>query len=382
MKKITIGIVANHRIPGSHMEINHEYTGPETIQAITAAFESGGARVIQIDANNGIYERLSQLQEELNLAFNIAEGPPNTKSRKSLVAGMLENLEIPYTGSGPLAHGIAGEKSRTREILGTRVRQPRWQYFTGPDEELGEWMRYPLMVKPDAEGSSMGITQDCVVHSETELRRALRHVMKQTRKHAIVEGFLGGTEYNNGVIGNLVLPALEFDLDKMPEKPRVKDRDVKDICSNYCMPVSSYTTRNMLAIQAIQSHRGVGARDYSRSDFRSCDKNGGTPVFLEINALPCFDEGKSLMNAAALAGIGHQDIMKIIVYSSTKRLSENPRYREKLVGVDTSGFDEVYESVMSGSRCSDVIEIDGAIYRLLEATEGYKSHIDREIMVA
>ena len=371
MKKLVIGLAVNPAVSDSEDAINEVYAPVQTIQGVTTALESAGSRVIQIDADNGFYEKLSRWQEELDLVFNHSQGLPGNESRKSTVAAMLDHLGIPYTGSGVRALSIESHKALSRKALHDRVRNPKWQYFGSPDEQLNGLV-YPLFIKPAIGGASIGITQDCVVHSEAQLRKVLHTMIEQTGQPAMVEEFLGGKEYDIGMVGEMVFPALELDMDRMPDNPLVRDQAVKAVDIDYTTAVVSDEVRKSLALQAIQAHRGVGARDYSRSDFRASREDGALPTFLEINLTPGLDPDTSdLSKAASLAGIAYPDVVKSIVYVALRRTSKDPRYRDAVAERETGGFRDAYESAMRSAEHSETIEFGGVTYRLLTPrTEG------------
>gem|GEM_PF-2471769 len=347
---MTIGLVANPK-RGDGSELDFEYTSDETLHNITNSLEGAGARVIQIEANNDIQKRLTALADELDLAFNIAEGLPEWKDRKYHVPCILEGMCIPHTGSDSAAQHIAQDKSQTRLVLGGSVYQPEWQALDGP-EPLIEIDDYPLFIKPSCEGSSMGISENCIVHSEEEMKEVVERMLSKYGA-VIAEQFLGGSEYNMGVIGDVVLPALTWNLEDMPGGPKVKTRDTKDHCSGYVKKVDDDVRYMQLAMQAAAAHSGLKASDCSRSDFRSRRLDDGSdsgPHFLEINLLPSLAKGASLMRAADAAGIKYETVINCIVYSAMIRSMNNGRFVDRLKNIDTGGFVEAYKNSLAAGE--------------------------------
>lgn len=356
-KKPVIGLAVNPATTDSEEPINEEYASPRTIQGITTSLEAGGARVIQIDADEGVYEKLSGLQEEVDIVFNITEGLPQVRSRKSTVAGILDHLGIPYTGSGVRALILGNDKSLARQVLAGKVKNPQWQRFKSVDDPL-DGLEYPLFVKPATEGCSVGVEQSSVVSSEAELRRAL-HTIINGYGSALVEDFLQGPEYEIGLVGTVVLPPIGWYLEKIPGNPRVRDPSVKDIENDYCVTVDSDGLHYELARQAIQSHTGIGARDYSRSDFRMQRRDSSVPIFLEINLMPGLDPEKSdLPREASLAGIEYQDLVNSIVYVAMKR------YQNVFSSRRIEGFHAAYNTLLRVSESGRTIDVEGSTYRI------------------
>jgi len=365
MKNLAIGLIANYKVPGSNEGIDFEYASEEMLQGITLSLEATGSRVLHIDANRKVFKKLKSLCDELDLGFNISEGPPSVKDRKSYVPRMLDMLSIPYTGSGKNANRVAGNKALTRQKINGKVNHPGWQLFNRTDQEL-ESLRYPLFVKPVGGGSSIGIEQDSVVYNEGDLRKAAEMLFSISDGQLIVEEYLEGKEYICGMIGDMILPPLEWDLDEIPGKPLVKDRQIKDMCGTYSKTVNSELILNSLAKQAIHAHQSVGASDYSRSDFRSRYNRSVDPLFLEINTMPNLGRGKSMARAASLAGISYEDAVNSVVYSAIVRLSNHSFYRDIFSNRNIEGFSDAYNSAIESAENRDMIEVGGKVYMLLK----------------
>ncbi|RLI97603.1 MAG: hypothetical protein DRO99_02805 [Candidatus Aenigmatarchaeota archaeon] len=358
-RKISIGFAANPATDGSNDPLNEEYASYRTIEGITGALENAGARVIPITADMGMKAELERLKDEIDMVFNIAEGTREMPDRKAYAASIMDSMGIPYTGSSPDTLIMGGDKAMTRRTLNGHVRHPRWQSFSDAYKELDPAMCYPIFVKPAREGSSIGISQDNVVNGRQELIRAVLSVIMETGSEAIAEEFLSGNEYNMGMVGDIIFPALRWDLGAMPGCPMVRDVNVKSFDTGYCMPELSDQTRLAIARQAVMAHNGVHARDYSRSDFRA--NGNGEIAFLEINLMPGLDPEKSdLTSAAYAAGVDYDDVVNSVVYAAICRVSD--RY-DRFDGVNVDGFRDAYDRLCSIDH--DEIEVGGRVYMAL-----------------
>lgn len=370
-KKMTIGLAVNPATGDSSNPIEREYASNRTIQGITTSIEDAGSMIVQIIADDDILNKLSCLKSELDLVINIAEGTARMESRKTAVAGMLDHLDIPYTGSGVNALRIGNDKSLARGALEKDLHHPAWKLFSRHDEHHNGTLYFPLFVKPNFEGSSVGVYQDSVVYSERELRMALRKVLSETGRPAIVESFLDGNEYNVGRIGDVVFPPLEWKLDTLPCSPKVRDEGIKDIDIDYCNPSGNHAANERLVRYAIIAHNAIGARDYSRSDFKARRDNPEDPLFLEINLWPGLDPVKSdLIKAAALAGADYGDVVRSVVYSALVRFMDSDKYADRLAKYDQEAFRHSYENLVGLAKDSEPLTVSGKRYHVLTAKKG------------
>jgi D-alanine-D-alanine ligase len=309
-----------------------EFDSPETVKAIKEAIESHGHEVVMIDADEHALSKLRDSKPDI--VFNIAEGLRG-ESRESQIPLFCEMLGIPYTGSGPLTLAITLDKARTKEILSYYgIPTPRFQVFTEPGESLNG-LNFPIIVKPIAEGSSKGITNDCLVHNEHELRKKLSQMLREYGQPAIAEEFLDGREFTVALIGNPpeILPIVEVCFDDVPEGiNRFDSFEMKWI---YDDPKSGKHIENMIRCPAempreleseikrvcTQAYKFLGCKDFCRMDVR-LDSNG-VPNILEVNALPGLipdpKDNSRFPKSCYAAGMTYSQIIGRILQEGIKR---------------------------------------------------------------
>ena len=182
----------------------------KTVEAIAGVLRKSGHTVFPIEADRRLAKWLSD--HPVDLAFNIAEGFEG-EDREARVPALLELLGLPYTGSGVLPLVLALDKAKSKQIFRCAgVPTPNFQLFRHPDETLDARLKYPLIVKPNREGSAKGISSTSVVQQENALRLQVRHVLEQYRQEALVEEYIEGLELTVGILGEEnVLPVLEID---------------------------------------------------------------------------------------------------------------------------------------------------------------------------
>jgi len=254
--------------------------------------------VIPVEADHGLLKWL--LAHPVDLVFNIAEGLPSA-NRESHVPALLTALQIPYTGSNSFTLALALDKAKTKSVLlSESIPTPRFQLFRTGRELLREELRFPLIVKPNREGSAKGITRDSVVHNEPALRRQVQQVLVQYRQEVLVEEFIEGTELTAGVLGDTppqMLAVLEIDFANCRASGehfyswRMKEfqGDVTQglVPAFHCPARLADDQARLIQQLALRAHQALGCVGFSRTDFRL--SRDGIPYVLEVNPLPGLD---------------------------------------------------------------------------------------------
>jgi len=209
------------------------------------------------------------------------------------VQTMLGLSGIPYTGSGPLASGVAMHKDTAKRLFRqAEIPTPDWLYPVGADAEPILRLGLPLIVKPVAEGSTVGLT---LLKEASGLEAALR----TAGPDAMCEVFIPGRELSVGVLGRRVLPAVEI----IPQH-EIYDYECKytDGKSDFVCPAPlDDATAQSVARHAQAAFRVLGCAGYARVDFRLTAQN--EPYCLEVNTLPGMTSHSLVPMAARQAGI-------------------------------------------------------------------------------
>jgi D-alanine-D-alanine ligase len=267
--------------------------------AILAALGRLGHRSVGIDAGRDLAQAL--VRRKVDVAFIALHG---RGGEDGTVQGLLECLGIPYTGSGVLASALAMDKKQSKWVF-------RAHGLPTPDFEVLargahrgwplERLEPPVVVKPVCEGSTVGMS---VVRTRGALARALATAFRYDAE-ALVEAFVPGRDLTVGVLGDTVLPAVEM-------RPRGGFYSYRAKytagATEYLVP-APLTTRQLARTQklALAAHRALGCRGASRVDFRL--DAGGRPRLLEVNTIPGMTETSLLPKAAAVAGIGFDELV-------------------------------------------------------------------------
>jgi D-alanine-D-alanine ligase len=283
--------------------------------AIYQALQELGYNSALIDVGKDIVNVLKK--EKVKLAFLALHGGIG---ENGAIQGMLEVLEIPYTGSGVLASALAMDKEASKKIFmyhGLPVapfvvvqRQEKNSKLRIQSQEFRADFEMPWVVKPAAEGSSIGIS---IVKEQAGLVPALEKAFS-LGKRAIIEKFVEGKEVHIGILGSRALGGVEI-------KPSLE-------FYNYEAKYTSGLTEYIIPPQiedavyekakniALNAHTALGCSGATRVDLR-IDENAA-PYVLEVNTLPGMTATSLLPKIAQSAGLSFKNLIEEIIRLALK----------------------------------------------------------------
>ncbi|HUH06035.1 MAG TPA: ATP-grasp domain-containing protein, partial [Kofleriaceae bacterium] len=306
-----------------------EWDPPETITAISNALARQGHIVVHLEATPDLPRVLAEA--DVDLIFNIAEGVEG-RNREAQVPALCELLGIPYTGSDSATLAIALDKALCKKVLMQHdILTPKFQVMETGRERLSSDLSYPLIVKPNAEGSSKGIGSANVVDNEEELRVAVKALIENYRQPALIEEYISGREFTVGLLGDKrprVLPPMEIRFKDESEDRPVYDYKVKQEWEKhvYYECPSRVTPAELKAIEKIAraTFWALDCRDVARVDLRMA-KDGQIYV-LEVNPLPGLTPDYSdLILISKAAGMSYDEIIAEVMVGGLKRLRQKRR---------------------------------------------------------
>ena len=296
------------------------------IRAIDCAFgdqlvtdwEADSNDIIRVDHSN-IENRKAELDKNLlkTLDFLIKENFDATfialhggYGENGQLQAALDLIKIPYTGSQALASGLGMDKNLSKILFQkTGVPTASWTIFTRQqpvDEKTIENLGLPLAIKPNDQGSTVGLT--IVKHAE-ELERAIERAF-QFGKTVMAEKFIPGREMTISMLDGEPLPIIEI----IPEHG-IYDYECKyqKGKSQYVVPAEiEENVTELLKDYAVKAYRVLACRHYARVDFRLQDNK--LPFCLEVNTLPGMTPTSLVPKAAKAVGINFPDLVEKIIY--------------------------------------------------------------------
>ena len=329
---IKVGIICNLKHSNTEdkdvPDEEAEFDEPETLLAIRSALKKHGIEALILEADEHLPQALRDTH--IDLAYNIAEGRTG-RSREAEVPALLDLLNIPYTGSDPAAMAISLDKTMCKMLVSSYGVRTADHVLVRPHDSLEDLdiKEYPVIVKPNCEGSGKGISENCIAENKAELIALLQRCFALYQSKMLVETYLPGREFTVGMMGNgeslQVFEPMEIRFNKNTQRNyKVYSYDVK--CDfkkhvTYQCPAKLTEEENTeLKESARKVFEAIGCRDIARADFRM--DADGHPCFLEINPLPGLAPGYSdLPMIAEAAGIGYSDLVYDIYKAAVLRLS-------------------------------------------------------------
>lgn len=243
------------------------------------------------------------------------------------VQGLMEILNIPYTGSGVAASAIGMNKVLTKKIL-VYEKIPTAPFiilkkseFTPQVSTINLIMKeigLPMVIKPATQGSSIGTY---IVREQDDVMKAIESAFAYDNE-ILVEKFINGIEVTSTVIGNdalQVLPLIE--ITSVNEFYDYESKYTPGKCSHIIPARVPVQIQNKIAELSQKVYKAIGCRGYSRIDF-IIDQDG-TPFVLEINTLPGMTEMSLVPDAARAANISFEELVDKIVKYGMETPSRN-----------------------------------------------------------
>ena len=272
------------------------------------ALEGQAARVTRVDAGRDLAQVLAELKPDV--ALNALHG---VWGEDGCVQGILETLQIPYTHSGVMASAVAMDKDKSKAVLkAAGIAVPGGGLFDRHEVAARHVIAPPYVVKPNAEGSSVG-----VYLVREGANRPIAEVGEPDwtyGEQVMVEPFIAGNELAVTVLGEKSGPRALTVTDITPTKG-FYDYEAKYAPggSRHVLPADlpAHVFEAALRISE-RAHTALGCRGVTRSDFRYDDLNDDL-VLLEVNTQPGMTPTSLAPEQAAFTGMAYADLVRWMV---------------------------------------------------------------------
>jgi D-alanine-D-alanine ligase len=288
-------------LPPGHPDAASEDEILETIEIVGRALDESGFDVSRLGVGRDLCVLIDGLNEEQpDAVFNLFEGLADRPFTENVVAGVMEWLDVPFTGSPSDTIALARDKQRTKLMLrGAGLSTaPFFMVESPPIPECR--LRWPVIVKPALQDCSVGIDQASVVTTQAELEQRVNYVLPRYGP-VLVEQFIEGREFHVTLIEGapdergrcipLALPLTEivfrnkkawpiysYDAKWAPDSPEFQFTPLQTL-----VVVPDELQRRVVDV-ARRAYRILGCRDYARVDMRVTPD--GEPFILEVNPNP------------------------------------------------------------------------------------------------
>lgn len=270
-----------------------------TGQAILTSLQGQGFKAVAIDAGRDLPRQLEEAGAEV--AFIALHG---RYGEDGTVQGLLELMQIPYTGSGVLASSLAMDKVLAKQVLlYHEISTPgfvAWRAGEDVEAVLARCRHFPLVVKPAREGSTIGVS---IVHDAAALQAGI----ESAREHddlVLIEDFIQGAEVTVGVLNGEPLPIIQ-----VVPKGGFYDYQAKYTPgqTEYLLPAPlDGVLYSRLQDASVEACRALGCRGAARVDFMVREREF---YCLEVNTIPGMTATSLLPKAAGEAGISFDELV-------------------------------------------------------------------------
>lgn len=276
--------------------------------AVLQALQRKGVNVTGVDVTDDLIQPL--LGKEFDRVFNIIHG---RGGEDGMLQGVLEAMQIPYTGSGVMASALSMDKLRTKLCWqGQGLTTPAWCLLRTEEdiEKCIKKLDFPMIVKPALEGSSIGMSK---ASSRDELIIAWRLAAKY-QCDVYAESWVEGKEYTVGVLANEALPVIRL------ETPNVfYDYDAKyfsDTTQYHCPSGLGEEKESALQELAVTACEVVNVCGWARVDV-FIDEAGQSQL-IEVNTVPGMTDHSLVPMAARAIGIEFDELVWRILETSVE----------------------------------------------------------------
>ena len=293
INKMIIGVLGGG--VSSEREISLE-SAKESLDALSRK----GANAIFIDINTSDKDSVKELirSEEIDLAFIALHGEFGEDGQ---IQEILDELNIPYTGSGAVSSSLAMDKIKAKNIFEeNNILTPTF-FAWKKGEVISEDMAYPVVVKPHISGSSIGIT---IADNNYSLGLALEEALKHSEK-VVVEAYIFGRELTVGILDEKPLAVVEiasklgyYDFDSKYGEDMNEYRLAGDLDHQLYCDIQQ---------QALSAHKALGCKGFSRVDMM-LDKDNRSFI-LEVNSIPGLTTHSLLPMSAQMCGIDFDNLI-------------------------------------------------------------------------
>jgi D-alanine-D-alanine ligase len=331
-----------------------EYDSEETVDAIARALKAAGHEPVKLGGGRRFLERVMKMQAAgwsgrgsgsgleaagappeaqpktgVELVFNIAEGR-GSRSREAHVPALCEVLGIPFTHSDPLTLALTLDKALCKRVVASHgVPTAAFALIESVEQlETATLPPFPVIAKPDWEGSSMGVRKHSRCDDLDALREHVAHLLREYRQPVLVERFLTGVEVTVGVLGNGASAAV---VGMMEIAPRKGSREgfiySLEVKRNYLEEVEYHVpprlpaeARRAIEAVALGAFKALECRDVARVDVRLDGE--GRPHFIEVNPLPGLNPTTGdLPILSGRSGVSYERLVARIVENAQARLA-------------------------------------------------------------
>lgn len=274
---------------------------------VLESLKKQGFKTVGIDIDKDFFKKI----RDFDVAFIALHGKPG---EDGTIQGILDFIDVPYTGSGVAGSSIGMDKILSKSIfIAAGLPTPDHYYEKEIDiAKIIDQLGFPVVIKPRAEGSSVGMA---IIHRRDKLAAAIKRISRHY-PDLIFEKYIPGMMATCGILNEIPLPILEI----APRQCKYYDYKSKYTqgMTEYIIPArlpdDKYKKTQQIALTA---HKATGCFGFSRIDFVFDAAN--EPYVLEVNTIPGLLQESNLPLEARANGLNYDALVYEILKTSLVR---------------------------------------------------------------
>lgn len=289
----------------------------DRVKLITPYLEKMGATVTLLPGDNNLGNELRKLNPAFTL--NLVDSVRGDESLAPSIPGLLELLDINYTGSGILGMSINYNKFLTKKLMEQHgLPVPRYQLMNSWTDNVNPLLRYPLISKLNSIHGSVEIDDTAVAENERQLRDRVKHLMTVYKDDVLVEEFIAGREMSAVIfegmkrkvyVGEKVFRDTSETHYKIASFSAVWEEDEADP-SQWSYHYEKYEPNDQLKEDMKKAFEVLKMEDYAKLDIRM--DSSGRYYFIDPNANPAFGPKESFCALGTIMDLYGIDFNQIL----------------------------------------------------------------------
>lgn len=291
------------------------------VEYVECCLKKSGHRVIMINGLEEFVKNIFRYKSNCDIIFNMIEGY-KSRNREGLVPALCEAFDITYTGTDSFGMSLSLNKyyiNRVIESFG--IKTPKAYLIDYPYSDFDSFYKFrvslPCVIKPNNEGSSMGVT---LVKSEQELLEKVNCLLDIYQQQLVVEEYIPGNEISVGILGTAsqaqVYTCYEF-LNEDGSDIELFDYECKYNTDFQTIPPRlNKETIDNICEKSLFIHKILKFQDISRIDWRI---NQNQPYFIEATPLPDLDIDSDFDLGSKAVGETFEDVLNRVLNSALNR---------------------------------------------------------------
>jgi D-alanine-D-alanine ligase len=312
------------------------------MEQVAAGLEACGHKTSILTIRHDVNEMIEGLKKRKpQLVFNLVESfGHDILGGQMGVAGLLDLLELPYTGGGPGEIFLQEDKALAKKLLAfEQVPYPDFATFS-PNAafETGGNLRMPLFVKPLRMDASIGIDERSLVRNTQQLMERVQYIQKTFGDAALAEEYIEGREFYVGVLGNedlTAFPPLEMDFSGlrtgavpiMDSEAKFDETSERYHGTTVVVPTLEPALKAKLQKVSLRAYRALRVCDYGRIDLRLTET--GEVYVIEVNANCYLEQHSEFARAARELGIDYPALLNRIAELAIERWKHRSRAQRR-----------------------------------------------------